>query len=120
MDRKGNASIGQRLPTPAVARECYSITLDLAHSKTYAGYNKPIKLRIWGGKSKCAKTQLLAETKFISHSDWETYTFQFVPKETLHYIILEAFYTEGESFSHMGNILIDNIRPIKICIRASL
>lgn len=113
-------SIGQRLPSPLKQRECYVITLDLCHSTIYMGYNKPIKLRIWGGTAKCGKTQLLAESKFIAHTDWQTYSFQFVPKEPLHYIILEAFYTEGTSFSHMGNIMIDNIRPIKVCIRASL
>lgn len=113
-------NIGQRLSAPLNSRECYSITLDLAHSNIYSGYNKPIKLRIWGGKTKCAKDQLLAESKFITHTDWETYTFQFVPRERVHYIILEAFYTEGTTFSHKGNILIDNVQPIKVCIRASL
>lgn len=113
-------NIGQRLSAPLASRECYSISLDLAHSNVYAGYNKAVKLRIWGGKTKCAKDQLLAESGFINHSDWETYTFQFVPKAPLNYIILEAFYTEGRTFSHKGNILIDNVRPIKVCVRASL
>ncbi|MBK7335108.1 MAG: carbohydrate binding domain-containing protein [Saprospirales bacterium] len=113
-------SIGQRLSTPLKAKECYSFSLDLCRAITYAGYNNPIKLRIWGGSEKCVKTQLLAESKFISHTDWETYTYQFVPKGTLHYIILEAFYTEGNTFSHQGNIMIDHIRPIKVCIRAGL
>ena len=113
-------SIGQRLSAPVVPKECYTITLDLAHSKTYAGYNNPIRLRIWGGATKCSKDQLLAESKFIEHSDWETYSFQFVPKEPLYYIILEANYTDGSNFSHQGNIMIDNVRPIKTCIRAEL
>ena len=110
-------SIGQRLPEPVLPRECYVLKIDLAHSKTYAGYNDPIKLRIWGGEAKCGKDQLLAESSFIEHTDWRTYSFQFVPEQPINYIILEAFYSD-ERFSHQGNILIDNLRPIKICIRA--
>jgi hypothetical protein len=111
-------SIGQRLPESVGPNECYAITVDLAHSKTYAGYNDPIKLRIWGGRiDKCEKFQLLAESPFVDHADWKTYSFQFVPKEPIHYIVLEAFYSD-EHFSHQGNILIDNLRPIKVCIRA--
>lgn len=111
-------SIGQRLSAPVLPRECYSITLDLAHAKTYAGYNDPIRLRIWGGTAKCLRTQLLAESKVIEHTDWETYTFQFVPREPLHYIVLEAFHSDEPDFSYEGNIMIDHVRPIKICIRA--
>ncbi|MCB9283956.1 MAG: hypothetical protein H6563_07785 [Lewinellaceae bacterium] len=113
-------SIGQRLSAPVLPKDCYTITLDLAHSKTYAGYNNPIRLRIWGGVTKCNKDQLLAESKFIEHTDWETYSFQFVPKQPLNYIILEANYTDGSNFSYQGNILIDNVRPIKTCIRAEV
>ena len=45
-------SIGQRLKSPVKPRECYTFTLDLAHSDTYSGYNNPLKLRIWGGETK--------------------------------------------------------------------
>jgi hypothetical protein len=111
-------SIGQRLSAPAVPRECYTISLDLAYSDTYAGYNNPIKLRIWGGASKCGKAQLLAESPLIDHEDWSTYTFQFTPKEPIYYLIFEAFHSDEPDFSHMGNVMIDHVRPIKVCIRA--
>lgn len=110
-------SIGQRTPVALLARECYSITLDLAFSKTYAGYNNPIRVRIWGGATKCKRDQLLAESPLVDHTDWKTYSFSFVPKEEINYIFIEAFHLEGK-FSHKGNILIDHIRPIKQCIRA--
>jgi hypothetical protein len=111
-------SIGQRLSAPLAPNECYALTLDLAFSKAYAGYNKPVKLRVWGGKNKCGRDQIIAQSGFIDHADWETYTFQFVPKETINYVIIEAHYTDEPGFSHQGNILIDHIRPIRICIRA--
>jgi len=112
-------SIGQRISSPLRPRECYSFKMDLAHSKTYAGYDQPLRLRVWGGETKCRKDQLLLETKMINNTDWETYEVQFYAKKTLNYIVIEAFYKDGY-FSYKGNILIDNITPIKKCIRASL
>lgn len=110
-------SIGQRLSAPMKKKECYEFTMDLAHSKTYAGYNGVIKLRVWGGASRGAKDQLIKETDFIKNTDWETHRFNLFPKRELNYIIIEAFYQEGR-FSHQGNILIDNISVIKTCVGA--
>jgi hypothetical protein len=112
-------SIGQRLSSSLKAKECYSFTLDLAHSKTYATYNNPLKLRIWGGTNRCTKSQLLLETDFIKDTDWETYEVDFTAKTTLNYILIEAHYTT-RNFSYRGNVLVDNISPIKKCVRASL
>ena len=111
-------SIGQRLSATLNPKECYKISLDLAHSKEYAGYNKPLKIRIWGSQTRNGKDQLLVESDFIDHADWETYTYQFFPKKQINYIILQAFYTEGSSFNYKGNILIDNLQEIKKCVRA--
>lgn len=113
-------SIGQRLQKPIKRKECYNITMDLAHSDTYSGYNGALKLRIWGGSKKCQKDQLLGETKTtITDTDWSAYNFQFKAKKTINYIIIEAYH-EGSNPSHQGNILIDNIAPLSPCIRASL
>ena len=97
-------SIGQRLSKPLEKDECYYITVSLAHSDAYMGYNQPIKLRIWGGKSKCERTQLLGESVRIEHSDWETYSFDFTAKEVMKYLIVEAYHSDSE-FSYPGNIL---------------
>ncbi len=110
-------AIGQRLSRPLKAKECYRLTLDLAHSYTYAGYNKPVKLRIWGGTSLCEKGELLDETDFIENEDWKTFKFDLLPEKEVKYLILEAFYKE-ENANRQGNILIDNIRPLQICPRA--
>lgn len=112
-------SIGQRLAQPLKAKDCYSVSMDLAHSNTYADYNKALKLRIWGGTSRCSKDQLLVETSFVMHQDWQNYDFMFVPKQQINYIILEAYFKDS-NFSHRGNILIDNVSPIKKCDRAFL
>lgn len=107
-------SISQRLAKPLQPENCFYFTLDLAHSKTYAGYNKPLKIRVWGSDTRCGKSQLLLETDFIRHSDWKTYEANFWAAETIHYILLEAFSQETE-FSYGGNILIDNLSPVKKC-----
>ena len=112
-------SIAQRLREPLQPKDCYTFKIDLAHSNTYASYSQPLRLRVWGGQTRCGKDQLLAETKFITHSDWENYEFQFSPKLRLNYLLIEAHYKDGY-FSYKGNILLDNMTAIKKCVRASL
>jgi len=112
-------SVGQRLSEPLTTGECFNFSMDLAHSKTYAGYNKPVKLRIWGGVENCGMNQLLGETEFIKHTDWKRYHFKFVTDAEINYIILEAYYMDGIYFHYNGNILIDNCAAITFCRRAS-
>lgn len=110
-------SITQRLSQTLQADECYAFTLDLARSATYNQYNRPIRLRIWGSGTKCEKRQLLLETDLIRHPFWKTYEVKFYPKSKLNYIIFEAYYPEG-AYDLPGNILMDNLGPIKRCPRA--
>ncbi len=112
-------SIGQRFRQPLEAGECYSFTIDVAHSSTYAGYNGKLKLRIWGGRTKCRYDLLLLETDFIASTEWERFKVTFTPEKPLNYLLLEAHFSESQ-FSHKGNLLLDNIGPIKSCARASL
>ena len=112
-------SICQRLSQTINNKDCYTFKLDMAHSRTYAGYNRPIRLRIWGGMHKCEKNQLLFQSDLIDHTEWETYEVSFTAKQPINYLLIEAHYSEAP-FSHRGNILIDNITAIRKCIRAML
>ncbi len=112
-------SIGQRLKATIKREECYQFKLDLARSITYTGYSHPLKLRIWAGATKCRKDQLLLETDFVEHTDWQSYPVQFFAQNTINYLILEAYFSDGDT-AVMGNILIDNISPLKKCDRAFL
>ena len=112
--------IGQRLTAPIKAKECYSFSLQLAHSKSYVNYNIPIRLRIYGGTAFCEKSQLLCESKSIKNTDWETYQFDFFAKEQYDYIIFEAYYAKGIFVPYPGNILIDDVSLFKMCPRADL
>ncbi len=111
-------SIGQRISEPLQASACYNFSLVLAHSKEYAGYNKAIKLRIWGGSTSCSKDQLLAETSYINHTEWKRYAFKFLPDRKINYIILEAQFMDGIYFFYRGNVLIDGCSTIDRCDRA--
>ena len=111
-------AIGQRLKKVLKKGECYSISMQVAYSELYAGYNEPIKLRIWGGDNRCAKTELFAETEVVDHEEWKLYSFKFTPKQNIKYIIFEAYYNTEKKFTHSGNILLDNISAIVWCPRA--
>lgn len=111
-------SVGQRLSGPLKANNCYKFKLALAHSKDYAGYNKPIKLKIWGGATNCAKDQLLIETEYINHQEWKQYSFQFFTEKDLNYVIFEAQFMDGIYFYYRGNILVDDCSAFILCDRA--
>lgn len=109
-------SIGQRLKEKLEKGKCYKLALDLAHSDTYSGYNGALKLRVWGGTSKCRQDQVLFESDYIEHIEWKNYVYRFTTKNDIQYIIIEAFYKESP-FSFRGNLLIDALSPIVSCDR---
>jgi len=111
-------SIAQRTKKPLEKGICYSFAMDLAYSKTYSGYNGKIKLRVWGGDSKCAKTQLLYESQVIENTNWLNHNIQFKPESQLKYLIFEANFNDKKPNFYNGNLLMDNISPIKGCNRA--
>jgi hypothetical protein len=109
-------AIGQKLSSSLIKGECYTIKLYLAKGSTYAGFNKPLKLRVWLGNEICDKGQTIFTTKEVNHSDWKPYIIEFTPKDNYQYFRIEAFYQDGE-FSYKGNILIDNLSNIIKCTR---
>lgn len=110
-------SIGQRFSERLESEKCYSFKIDLAQSLSYAGYNEPLKIRIWVSNQKCKKEELIFESPFIEHADWRTYDVDFTPQIRAKYILIEAFYTEGE-IRRTGNVLMDNITPLIACTKA--
>jgi len=110
-------SITQRLSRTINRGDCYTFTLDLAHGVTYSGYNQTLKLRIWGSTDKCTKNQLLFESPMIDHPEWQAYRVEFTARQPIRYVLIEAFYQEG-IFRRKGNILLDNLSPIRWCPRA--
>ncbi len=114
-------SIGQRFEKPLTPDNCYIFSIELARSMTYAGtrYNSPLRLRVWLGETKCDRGQQIYLSDFVENEDWERHIIRFTPEFKANYILLEAFYKDG-NFSYEGNILLDNMSAIKKCVRASL
>lgn len=112
--------IGQKLVAPMKGKECYSFSVQLAHSNSYVNYNIPIRLRIYGGTSFCEKSQLLCESESIKNRDWKKYSFTVFPKADYNYIILEAYYAKSIFTPYPGNILVDDFSIFKKCPRADV
>ncbi|MBK8700487.1 MAG: hypothetical protein IPN29_13535 [Saprospiraceae bacterium] len=109
-------SIGQRMPSVLKKGECYQFKVDLARGAVYSGFNKAVKLRVWLGENKCDKGQMIYLSDFIQHTDWKPYLIEFTPDKDYRYFRMEAHVKDG-SFSHKGNILIDNMSSIRRCSR---
>ena len=107
-------SIGQRFPKPLKAGQCYRITLFVAHSETYAGFNEVIRFRIWGGNEKCRRSELIYESVDVDHSDWKQYIIEYTPDSDLKYFILEAAFPDANKDSR-GNVIFDYIDAIRKC-----
>jgi len=114
--RKDNTReyIGQELSRSLKANSCYFLSLDLATSPRYAGYNKALELRIWLSNNMCEKEELI-EGIVVDNYDWFNYEVIFMPSDAYEYIILEACHVDGSVLPYRGNILIDNISVIQKC-----
>jgi outer membrane protein OmpA-like peptidoglycan-associated protein len=121
-------AVTQSLSSPLLQGQTYKFSLNLCRSTLYVSksrltdknvnYATPIIVRIWGEDIPCANTvktakkEILAETDPVELDDWKIYRFQFQPKQTYHYIRIEAFYKIPTIFPYNGNILIDNASDI--------
>jgi hypothetical protein len=110
--------MGQLLTTSLKSGSCYSFSIWLAHTPQYVGYNAPVRLRVWGGSTPGAKTMLLASSPLVAHADWREYKLQFIARQDIRYLTLEAYFGPGVLQSYKGNILLDNCSPIEKCDRA--
>jgi outer membrane protein OmpA-like peptidoglycan-associated protein len=116
--------VSQRLRSPLENSNCYSFEISLARSETYISqlldeksgkefnFNKPIVLRIWGGRNVYEKRELLAESPVIDHTEWRRYRFEFEVKQDHDFLILEAFYKTPTLLPYNGNVLLDNASPV--------
>jgi hypothetical protein len=96
VSRKDGTSenISQNLSQPLKPGVCYTFTIKLSHLPSYVSYDQPLRLRIWGGPED-QRSQLLAASPLINHTDWRTYKFEFVPKKEVRCITLEAYFGPG-------------------------
>jgi len=120
-------AVGQGLEMPLVRGECYDFSVHLACSESYLSrrkvdtaqtqFTQPICLRIWASNNRCGRSEPLAETNAIEHTDWKEYNFKLKPLgNDYNFIVLEAFYVTPVLFGYNGNILMDNCSPITLAV----
>ncbi len=117
-------SVSQRLNRSLKRGECYTFSLKASYEDNLISqsritnkdvkYNKPIKIRIWGGTGYCHKAELLGETPLIDHTYWKQYNFRFEPRKSHSFITIEAFYKTPTLVPYNGNVLIDDASSILI------
>ena len=125
-DNKTWEAVSQRLARPIREGQCYRFSIYLARSAQYVSptkrkpneltnFNKGAILRIYGGNSPREKAELLASSDMVSHTDWRPYKFEFTPKKSYRYFVLEAYYKTPTMFYYNGNLLLDNASEIYSC-----
>ena len=117
-------SVSQRLNRSLKRGECYTFSFKASYANNLISqsrmtnkevlYNKPIKIRIWGGTGYCHKAELLDETPLIDHTDWKQYNLRFEPRKSHSFITIEAFYKTPTLVPYNGNVLIDDASSILI------
>ncbi len=115
-------AISSKLHSNFVVNQEYFFSLALAKSDKLksdsrrtgkpAKYDKPIKVRIWGGDKYCKKSELLGETKAISNTEWEYFEFTFKPSKSHQFLTIECYYVTPVLAPYNGNILLDDLSPI--------
>lgn len=108
-----------QLLVPFLKDSIYDLGIDLSYAKEFGHitdpfsedflyYDKPVKLRIFGGTTSCHKFELLWESPVIDHIDWKNYTVVLQPKNgNINYLIFEAAFADNSTY--FGNILLDNL-----------
>jgi outer membrane protein OmpA-like peptidoglycan-associated protein len=126
-DNKTYEAVCQKLSKPMKKGQCYKFSIFLAKSERYVSptkkepnqltnFNRGAMLRIFGGNSPRDKSELLAITEVIEHTDWREYKFDLKPKNSdYNYIFLESYYKIPTMFYYNGNILLDNASNLVGC-----
>ncbi len=115
-------SVSQRLSTAILKGTTYRFSMYMCHSDSYVSpdrntnrdvnFSTPVIVRVWGGSNYCGKEELLSESSPVDHTEWKEYKFEWTPKITHAYIMIEAFYKIPTLFPYNGNLLIDNASDI--------
>jgi outer membrane protein OmpA-like peptidoglycan-associated protein len=122
-DNETYERVGQFMSSPMIPGQCYELDIFLARSDTYlsksrrtdndANYVTPIRLRVWGGYGRCDPRQLLGESPLITNWHWQDFRIKLEPDQDYTYIVLEAYYKQPILLPYNGNILLDNVRPLR-------
>ena len=115
--------VSQVMSNPMVAGQCYELTVHLAKSDVYrsqsrlteteVNYDTPAKLQIRGGFGTCDLGAIIGKSSVIDNGNWKQYTIKLEPEEPYTHIVLEAYYNTPILFPYNGNVLVDNLQPLR-------
>ncbi len=111
-------NIGQELAKTLRKGDCYAFSVYLSHLDYYVKFDKPCRLKVWGGNKAGDRQVLLATSPLINHSQWKQYEFKFTPTQDCKAITFEATYAPGVSQKYKGNIIMDQCSDITKCEKA--
>lgn len=122
-DNETYEGLSQRLQQPLVGGNCYVLNVKLARSLDYhsrsrytdknANYITPATFRVWAGNGYCDRKELLHTTREVIHTRWINYTMELKPSDNYQFLIIEVFYKTPVLFPYNGNILVDDLSPIR-------
>jgi hypothetical protein len=117
--------VGQKLKVKLVKDSCYGFSLNLMRSPIFesqsqltlktVNYTQPVILKVWGGDTACAKTDLLVESPKIDSTSWKKYSFIIKPRKDMEHIMFEIFYEKSTDKPYNGNLLLDNLSGLMPC-----
>jgi gliding motility-associated-like protein len=101
------------LAIPLKADSCYKIEIDLAFYDQINYYGDiqitfPMKIQIMGSTYYCTEGDVLWESPYIDHFDWQTYDFIVEPDEDINNIMIRTYYDQVMP-EEIGYMLMDNI-----------
>ncbi len=117
-------AISQQLESPIQADSTYQFSIALMQSEKYispsrlnpekkVNFQRPVKLRIWGGDSHCNAVELLAVSPLVFNRDWQKYVFDLKPSLSHSHFIMEAMYDSPNTAPYNGHILLDMASPLR-------
>jgi hypothetical protein len=125
-DNNTYEAVGQKLKRKLQKDSTYQFSISLAKSSVYnsesrltgkdTNFDKSVVLEIYLSNSYCkADGQLLFQSPIIEHQDWRDYTITFkAEKSEYSFMTFFAYYVPSAKVYYNGNILIDNLTPIKL------
>ena len=122
-DNETYESVGQQMTAAFVGGQCYELNLQLARSDTYlsrsqrtklpSNYVTPVVLRVYGGWSVCDRQEKLGQSEIVTNYDWSEYRFKLSPSKPYTHLVFEVYYKPQSMLPYNGNILLDNVKPLK-------
>ncbi|MBK6947772.1 MAG: hypothetical protein IPH16_06625 [Haliscomenobacter sp.] len=114
--------ICQELVQPLDSGACYLFALYAALSPHYLSfdartgqpldYNRPVRIRVLGGKNRCGDETVLGISPPVVSADWIRVEFLLQPVASCDFLCLEVAFLHPDSLPYGGHALVDALSPL--------